>query len=129
MGVERAGTGRLQFLGGQQFLQPLALFSPFLVQGIKDLGQSAPADISDERSLFFARGGSRLCFETFEKFNGSEIVPALLLERTDAHSVGVSDAIIVLIADWFGIPNRRQAGRFSGVRRMYLSLTISHAVR
>ena len=90
MGVESAGAGRFQFFGGQQFLQPLALFGPFLVQGIKDLGQSAPANISDESALFFVRGGSCLCFEAFEQFDRREIVAAFLPERADANSCRAS---------------------------------------
>jgi len=55
MGVERGGASKAKFLLGQQFGKFLVFLFPFRPR-IKNLRNSAPANVTDERGFFFAGG-------------------------------------------------------------------------
>ena len=110
MGVEGGGAGGVQFLWAEELLQPLPFSLPLVVPGIEDLGQPAPADVTDQHALLVVRRCAALGLNPLQQFDGSEVVLAIALEGAVAEPVGVGDAVIARVAGRFRFGDRRPEG-------------------
>ena len=121
MGVEDSGPRGTQFIGLKQSGQLLLLGSP--LRGVRRRGehlrQSAPADIFGDDGFFLRGGRPGLRLNLADRADRREVLAILLFQSTFADAVGVGDPVIARV-------ERDYLAR-SGGRRMYFSLTSSHA--
>ena len=106
MGVERGSAGGFQFVGFKQLLQPLALFLPLVIIGIKDLGQSTPADVTHQYALLLVRCRPSFGFQALEQLNGGEVLAALLFQRATSQAVSGRNSVVGVVADRLGVKDR-----------------------
>src|SRR5581483_7431037 len=117
MSVEGGGAGGAKFILGQKRGE-FDIFRLPIGGRTENLRQTAPTDITDQRGLFLVGRIPVFGLKFAKQPDGGKISPALFLERTLAHPVGLGDAVIILIADY---------AVSSGVNKMYSSRTISQA--
>ena len=90
-----------------------------LVAGVEDLRQSAPADVTNERSLLVLGCRAAVGIEALEQRDGLKVGATLLFERAGPDPVGVDDAVIARIAQRLRFGRRLRFDRyFSGGRKM-----------
>ena len=99
MGVERGSAGEPEFLFGNQF-DEFPTFGLPVGRRIKNLRQSAPSDITNQRGFFLLGGRSVFGLKFANQFYRGEIGAALFLGRACANAIGGGNPVIVLIADY-----------------------------
>ena len=119
MGIERGSAGKPEFFFGNQSGKFPAFGLP-VSRRIKNLRQSAPADVTHERGFFLLGGRSVFGLKFANQFYRGKIGAAFFLGRTCANAIGGGNSVIVLIADY-------SLSFASGGNRMYSSRTISQA--
>ena len=102
VGVEGGPSGSGVFLRGQQLLQLRILRSPRRLLRVKDVGNSTPTHILRKQMLLLQGSVTVFLLNLFQRGNGLDVAPELLLRPTCAQVI-IHDA---------EIPRRRLRGRF-----------------
>ena len=119
MGIQSGGPSGLHLVFTEQAGQCLTFLAPIVGRDSReDLGDAAPADIADERSLLLNRCIALLRLDPVEGFNRGDVLPKFLLEGPAPDFIRGRDSIIADVLVYCS----------SGGSRIYLSRTISQAV-
>lgn len=99
MGIEGGRLRSAIFFWRKKLTETFAFGLPgfVLVRG-EDLRNATPADIADQRLLFFRSRATVLLLNDVENLNGPEIGLTFFLKRPAAYMVGREDAVIALTA-------------------------------
>ncbi len=99
MSVKGGGAGGSVFLVGQDFGKLDLFLAPVRAVHVKHLWHRTPADVFDQQSLFVRCSRTILGIQRPQDFNRLDVLLELLFETALTQTVGIGDAVVVMIPE------------------------------